>query len=195
MEFCLLLNSTNCRLCFVCVRLKDYDKVVLAIEMIYYLGMLRMIFARKATRRAAHSGFRFKAYVELATDAAQRWLPPEGELNQWGSFTSTAHWCFQPLAFCGSIVSTDLNWWLFIERNPWTSYVGKSFSQLGNGDTNYGAMNAMKSSVTNWHHISDNIHVNISASSNCVRFVPLHPKNKPKGRHFKWHLHAHDLEP
>ncbi|CAK8994763.1 unnamed protein product [Durusdinium trenchii] len=25
---------------------------------------------------------RFKAYIELATDAAQRWLPPEGELNQ-----------------------------------------------------------------------------------------------------------------
>eukprot|EP00434_Breviolum_minutum_P030275 symbB.v1.2.026780.t1/scaffold2704.1/size72676/5 len=25
---------------------------------------------------------KFKAYVELATDAAQRWLPPEGELNQ-----------------------------------------------------------------------------------------------------------------
>ncbi|CAK9085862.1 unnamed protein product [Durusdinium trenchii] len=25
---------------------------------------------------------KFKAYIELATDAAQRWLPPEGELNQ-----------------------------------------------------------------------------------------------------------------
>ena len=130
MEFCLVLNSTNCWLCFVCFRLKDYDKVVLAIEIIYYLGMLGMIFARKATRRAAHPGFRFKAYVELATDAAQRWLPPEGELNQWGSFISTAHWCFQPSAFCGSIVSSDLNWWLFIERNPWTSYVGKYSSQF-----------------------------------------------------------------
>ena len=147
MEFCLLLisrshrfNSTNCWLCFLCFRLKDYEKVVLAIEIIYYLGMLRMIFARKATRRAAHPGFRFKAYVELATDAAQRWLPPEGELNQWGSFTSTTHWCFQPSAFCGSIVSSDLNWWLFIERNPWTSCMGKYSSQLGDGDTNYGAI-------------------------------------------------------
>lgn len=96
MEFRLIsrsprFNSTNCWLCFVCFLLKDYDKVVLAIEIIHYLGMLRTIFARKATRWAAHPCFRFKAYVELATDAAQRWLPPEGELNQWGSFTSTAH--------------------------------------------------------------------------------------------------------
>ena len=35
---------------------------------------------------------RFKAYVELATDAAQRWLPPENEVNQYALATAGTLW-------------------------------------------------------------------------------------------------------
>lgn len=188
MEFCLLLDSTNCWLCFVCFRLKDYDQVVLAIEIVYYLGMLRIgwYLPEKQPGEPHISA--------LGSRPTWSWPPMQRNVgyHQKGSSTSGGpspalhthdSWCSQPSGFCGSIIFSDLNW-LFIERNPWTSYVGKSSSHLGDGDTNYGAMHAMKSSVTYWHHISDNIHVNVCGSSNCVRFVPFHPKKQAKKQTF-----------
>ena len=43
--------------------------------------MLGQDSALQSHRIVSRPIYRFKAYVELATDAAQRWLPPDAELN------------------------------------------------------------------------------------------------------------------